>query len=210
MAFLLGVNMRLLLAALVFAGSAWAAGVDFSVVAGDGLPLKDVLVIVQTLERSDRELCRSLTDAQGLACRAELTPGLYRAIATTPYGLWNTRVREFWVAHANATVTLQMTPMGTHGYGDIVTLGLPSAGIQVLQSNGEPAPKALVIVRDREATLHLERFYMTDAAGKTSIELTGDPTVLVVVFNGTVLSQEVSKSPRPSPVTVRLPAQAAK
>src|ERR1700690_2292580 len=111
--------MRVLLVALVFASSAWAAGIDVAVVAGAGLPLKDVLVIIQTLERSDRELCRSLTDAHGLACHAELTPGLYRAIATTPYGLWNTRVREFWVAQANATVTLEMTPMGTHGYGDI-------------------------------------------------------------------------------------------
>ena len=202
--------MRLLLAALVFAGYACAADVDVAVVDTAGVPLKDVLVIIQSLEHRDREPCRSLTDAQGRACHAELTPGLYRAIATTPYGAWNTKVIEFLMARAADTITLKMSPMGSHGYGDIVTLGLPSAGIQVLQSNGEPAPKALVLVRDRDATLYLERSYRTDAAGNARIELTGDPTVLVVVFNGTVLSQEVSQSDQPSPVTIRLPAPTAR
>ncbi len=193
--------MRSLLMILFCAVSNGAEPVSVSVLDSAGVPLKDVLVIVQTLERADREICRSLTDAQGQACRTELAPGLYRAIGTTPYGLWNTTVEEFLATPETRRVTLTMTPMGTHGYGDIVPIGTTKTQLKVLRWNGEPAASALVIVRDKNATLYLERFYRLDQMGLTRIELVDTPTVVVVIDDGRVVSQEISKK---GPVTVRL------
>ena len=76
--------MRFLFATLIPAFSGLAANTSISVLDASGVALKDVLVIVQNLERRGQEICRSLTDEKGHACGAELSPGLYRAIATTP------------------------------------------------------------------------------------------------------------------------------
>jgi hypothetical protein len=179
---------------------------NISVVDASGVPLKDVLVVVQNLNDREREICRSLTDEQGRACGAAFSPGLYRAIATTPYGLWNTTAVEFLASRSVSKITLTMSPKGTHGYGDVVTIGLAKCDLQVLQSDGRPAVGAVVLVRDREVTLFLERSYRTDAAGAARIELVGTPTVVVVVFEGILVSQEISER---SSATIRIPVQQA-
>ena len=197
--------MRFLFAILACVVPALAANVNISVIDASGAPLKDVLVILQTLERTDRELCRSLTDEQGHACGMELSPGLYRVIGTTPYGLWDTTAVEFLAARSSSQVTFKMNPTPTHGYGDVVTVGSPTIDLEVLQSDGRPASEAEVLVRDREVTLHLERWYKTDRMGKAKIELVGDPTIVVVFFQGMLLSREVVGT---DPVTIRLPTGA--
>ena len=195
---------RFLFAAIICVGSAWAANIGISVVDAAGLPLKDVLVVVQSLERG-QESCRALTDTMGRACGMELSPGLYRAIATTPYGLWNTTAVEFLASQSPSQVRLKMSSKPTHGYGDVVTIGNPTRDLQVLQSNGQPAAKAKVLVRDSEVTLSLVRWYTTDALGKARIELVAGPAIVVVVFEGMLVSQEVSAT---GPSTIRLPARA--
>jgi hypothetical protein len=99
-----------------------------------------------------------------------------------------------------------MHPVPTHGYGDIVTVGKRTRDIQVLQASGQPAVAAEVLVRDREATFNLERWYKTDASGKAKIELVGTPTILVIVFEGILVSQEVGDH---DPATIRLGARKA-
>jgi hypothetical protein len=165
--------------------------------------LKDELVIVQELHNREHEVLRVLTDGAGKIPTIDLHPGLYRAIATAPYGLWETQVQEFLVGEKAVRLALHVGPMPTHGNGDIVTLGAKKKKLRVLKPDGQAASGAEVYVRDRNATLHLERWYKTNAAGETEIELTGDPTVAVAVLGDSLATREISdKDDAP---TVRLP-----
>jgi hypothetical protein len=193
--------MRLVLTILFCAISGLAEPLSITVLDGSGMPVKDVLVIVQDLDDKEREMSRCLTDTQGQACPIELAPGLYRVIGTTPYGLWNTSVAEFLMARVAKKLTVSMTVMGTHGYGDIVPIGIKKAPLLVLRWNGEPAAKALVLARDRDATLYLERWYRLSESGQTTVELVGDPTVVVVIDEGRLVSQEISGK---GPITIHL------
>ena len=46
-------------------------------------------------------------------------------------------------------------------------------------------------MRDRDATLHLERRYKADNKGAAIIELVGKPTVMVVVYGDVLLTTEL-------------------
>jgi len=177
---------------LVNAAIASAAAVDVSVVDSSGAPLKDALVILQVLDPQQREVCRSLSDSQGQACRMSLDAGLCRVIATTPYGLWTTTIREFMVREPATDLAVSMSPQPAHGAGDVVLVGADTVDVRVMGPNGEPAANAEILVRDREATLHLERRYRTDPSGRARVELVSKPTVVIAVFGGSVQSQEVN------------------
>src|SRR5208337_2561069 len=97
-----------------------------------GAAVKDELVIVQDLDSREHEILRALTDPDGNAPTLQLPSGLYRVIATAPYGLWLTSVREFLVSQAPTEVILRVQPMPTHGYGDIVTVGTPRVQLKVI------------------------------------------------------------------------------
>jgi len=93
--------------------------------------------------------------------------------------------------------------MPTRGNGEVVTVGTKRKKLKVLKSDGQAASEAEIYTRDRSATLHLERRYKANAAGETEIELTGDPTVVVVVLGDSLATREISdKDDAP---TVRLP-----
>ena len=70
--------------------------VTIQVQVGDA-PIPEDLVIVKSLEKPGNELLRAHTNKTGNVPPVDLKPGLYRAIATTPYGLWVTAAREFLV-----------------------------------------------------------------------------------------------------------------
>ncbi len=63
--------------------------------------------------------------------------------------------------------------------------------MQVVRPDGKPAAGADVHVRDRDATLHLERWYTTDEAGRVTIEQVSDPIVVVIVYKDTLTSLEI-------------------
>ena len=172
----------------------FAAPATFRVLDGSGAPVKDVLVIVESLDSSYRDVSRQLTDEQGRVRTEELKAGLYRVIATTPYGLWETAIKEFLVTDHPVDLTLTVQPQPTHGYGDIVTLGSSRAELQVLNSDGTPASGAEVLVRDEDATLYLERRYKTDQNGKAHIELVASPTVLIIIYDGKLLTKELAST----------------
>lgn len=148
---------------------------------GSGDALKDELVIVQDLNNRENELLRTLSDKQGCIPPFVLPSGLYRVIATAPYGLWETTVLEFLVVDQKSTeVLVRVNPKATHGFGDIVPTETNKAKLKVIGKNGHPADGLKVLVRDRSATLHLERWYKTDSRGVAEIELVAEPTVVVV------------------------------
>jgi hypothetical protein len=158
-----------------------------------GAVTKEVLVIVQDLDNSEREIVRTLSDQSGNVSPLQLPPGLYRVIATAPYGIWQTSVREFLVGPPSNAVIVKVQPMSTHGNGDIVTMGSTQAHLQVIGPEGQAASGARVFIRDREATLHLERWYKTNAKGTANIELFGDVTVVVVVYGDVLQTTELGR-----------------
>lgn len=183
--------MRSVLILLLMCPLATAVPVKFRVLDASGAPTNGVLVIVQNLENHEAEVLRAL--GQGNAGSSELQPGLYRMIATTPYGIWQTAIKEFVVRAVPFAVVLPVQPMPTHGYGDIVPLRTTRAELQVLKPDGQPASNADLLVRDRMATLYTERWYKTDAQGRTRIEMTSDPLVVLVLYHDAVMTTELSE-----------------
>jgi hypothetical protein len=164
-------------------------------------PIKGELVIIQNLHATEREILRALTDDNGDAPALDLQPGLYRLIVATPYGLWKTEIREFLVVEGRTKqIEVRVFPLPTHGYGDVIPAPGPKIQAQVLTSDGQPASEALVLARDKEDTLYLERHYTTDAKGLATIELVGAPlnapTVIIVVYRDILVTQEVAKGTR--------------
>jgi|SRR5580692_6767630 hypothetical protein len=158
-----------------------------------GASVKDELVIIQDLNNREREVIRTLSEQDGSVPPFQLQPGLYRAIATAPYGVWQTYVHEFLVGQKSTKVIIKVQPLPTHGYGDIVSAGGTRCQLRVIGSDGLPASGASILVRDRDATLHLERWYKTDKNGTAPIELVSDPTVVVVVYGDNLLTKELSQ-----------------
>jgi hypothetical protein len=173
------------------AGAAATAPVKIKVEDASGAVLKDELVIVQDLDNREREVLRALSDQDGNVPPLQLPPGLYRVIATDPYGIWQTSVREFLVGQQSAEVVVRVEAMWTHGYGDIVTVGTAHTLLQVIGPDGQPASGASILVRDRDATLHLERRYKADKKGTATIELVSEPTVVVVLYGDVLLTTEL-------------------
>jgi len=189
--------MRNFLLALVLACVASAVAADtfpvkIKVQDATGADLKDELVIVQDLNNSEREILRTLSDQEGNIPALQLPAGLYRVIATAPYGHWETNVREFLVGQRASEISVIVQPMATHGYGDIVNLGTARAQLRVIGPSGESAKGAQILIRDRDATLYLERWYKTDDRGNATIELVGKPTVAVVIYDGVLLRIELA------------------
>jgi hypothetical protein len=184
--------MKIALALFLVSISSFAAPMKIRVLDGSGAPVKDVLVIIKSLDSSYQDVSRQLTDDQGRINAVELRPGMYRAIASAPYGLWETKIREFLVASESIELTLMVQPTPTHGFGDIVTVGSSRLQLQVLTSDGLPASGARVLVRDKQATLHLERWYKLDNNGKADIELVASPTMLVIIHNGNICTTQIT------------------
>lgn len=172
----------------------FAAPATFRVLDGTGAPLKDVLVIVKSLDSPFDDLPRQLTDEQGRVRTLELKAGLYRVIATDPYGIWETAIKEFLVADQPVDLSLAVAPQPSHGYGDIVSLPVIKANLKVLMPDGGPAAGAEVLVRDLEDTLYRERRYRLDKDGESKIELVASPTVLVVIYNGKVFTTRLAQT----------------
>ncbi len=157
-----------------------AAPVEIVVTAPNGTPLKDALVIVQDLQgKDDRGLFRGLTDDGGNILPHTLAPGLYRAIAVFPYSHWQTAVSEFLVSDKPVKIQLRMTE--TQGL-DSLPVSIGQLTVHVLNANGQPAVGARVLVRDADAHPGSEHWGTTNAQGMTTLELTLNPAVLVVVY----------------------------
>lgn len=181
--------MIYLLALALLAGLSYSTAVTVKVEDPSGAPLKNQLVIVQNLSNHEHEIFRELSDSNGSVSKIDLKSGIYRAIATDPYGNWETEIREFLVNNdPSQEVVLQVSPMPTHGRGDIVPVRATSARVLVLAPDRKPVPDAEILARDDKATLWTERWYKTDANGTAQIEIDADPMILVVVYSGRLLT----------------------
>ena len=183
--------MRYIIALLTLLASIQGSAVTIKVQDASGEAERNVLVVVQNLDDHEHEVMRVLTDQEGRVPAADLPPGLYRVIATQPYGTLQTKVDEFLVGSKPRDVVVTVQFLATHGYGDVVTVPKSWTHLQVVRPDGKPAAAANVLVRDHDATLYLERWYTTDEEGRVTIERVGDPTIVVIVYKDTLTSLEI-------------------
>jgi len=198
--------MRNLCVLLLLCSTAFAAPVSVIVNDTSGASCKDILIIIKSLE-TGKEQVRALSDAAGHIPRQEMKSGLYRLIATQPYGIWTTNVTEFWVGDKPIEVEVSVSPMSTHGYGDVVFVNPGSkadrfAEVRVLAPAGQPAAKARIFIRDARDTLATERYYLTDAEGRVRIDKVGEPTVVIVEYKGIV--KTVAIIPEEKAATIKM------
>lgn len=176
-------TIRVLMLCLIGCAPCLAAQVEIAVAGSSGTPLKDALVIVQDLQahgKDERELFRGLTDERGNITPHTLPAGLYRAIAVFPYSHRQTTVSEFLVNDKPVKLQLRMTETQSL---DNLPVSIGQLTVHVLNTNGQPAVGARVLVRDAEARPGSEHWGTTNPQGNTTLELTMDPAVLVVVYH---------------------------
>jgi hypothetical protein len=149
-----------------------------------------VLVIVKSLEGKG-EIFRSLTDSTGTVPERDLARGLYRIIATCPYGICQTKVSEFLVGTRPVELGLSLDVWPTRGNGP--TIG-PSdrITIQVIDAQGRAVPSAEILVRDSEA--QNERWYTTNAGGEAEVELPKGAVTIAMLYSGSLSEEIVSRT----------------
>ena len=172
-------SIRALVACLFFCAASATAQVQIAVANPNGAPLKDALVIVQSLEPSEHELFRALTDEAGKIPQHNLEPGLYRAICVFPYSRWRSDVREFLVNTGPVKLQMQLPAKVVE---EAITVSVGTLTVHVLDAKGQPVAGARVLVRDVEADADSEHWGTTNAQGVVSLELTSTTAVLVVVY----------------------------
>jgi len=155
-----------------------------------GAPISNVLVIIRSIEGEGEKL-RALSDASGLAPVTQLGKGKFQVIATQPYGLWETGVKEFVMDGNPATLTLSLRVRPTQGLGDVEFVG-PGLDLSVVDRSGHVVPNAEVFVRDHEATFG--KWYVTDKQGNTNISLFGNETEIIAFSNGQLATKTIKLS----------------
>jgi hypothetical protein len=170
--------LPLLLLTLSEAALSHASSLRVSVKDRTGSPFANVLLIVKSLEDGG-ERHRALSDASGEAPETVLRPGLYRLIATCPYGVCETQITEFLMG--NDSVSLRMALDVRATTGDIV-LSDRKLRVVVVGRNEQAASKAKVLVRNSDATT--EKWYVADEKGGLLIDVLSEPMTLVAFYAG--------------------------
>jgi len=153
-----------------------------------GADFPNVLVIVKSLEGKG-EIFRALTNSAGSVPERDLNPGLYRVIATCPYGICRTKISEFLVSGSPVEIELKLSVFPTRGNSVIV--GPPNRmKVEVLDTQGKPAPSAEVLVRDSNA--EYEQWYKTNGNGEVDVEPLGTMITFVVLYNRTLTTETIS------------------
>ena len=175
------------LIALFLTSSAQAATLKLQVVDASGAPFPKVLVILKSLEGGG-EISRELTDNHGRIPAVSVGEGLYRIIATCPYGLCETTVREFLGARLGSEMVITLPMLATDSVGEVV--GAPTVKLVMTLPDGRPASGVHVLVRDLKAKR--EKWYVADQKGSATIELRTDPVVLLAVYGGILFTRQIN------------------
>jgi hypothetical protein len=153
---------------------------------GAGFP--NVLVIVRSLE-DQKESFRALTDQSGTIAAYRLAPGLYQIIATCPYGICETAVREFIVRTSEVHLEVKLGILPTQG--NVVRIGpVSQRRIEVRGENDKPVSSAQVLVRDANA--QNETWYKTGADGAVMVALPPGEATIVAVYDGTLVTRTLN------------------
>jgi len=165
-----------------------AAPLHLRVIDQTGAAFPDVLVIVKSLAGKG-EIFRALTDQAGSVLERNLPSGLYRAIATCPYGICETKVSEFLVGDTPAELEMKVDVSPTRG--NVAMVGpLNRLKLEVVDIQARPAASAEVLVRDSHA--EFEQWYKTNGDGEADVEPRGSATTFVVLYNRTLTTETLS------------------
>jgi hypothetical protein len=175
---------------LLVCSQASAAPLRLRVLDQTGAAFPDVLVIVKSLAGKG-EIFRALTDPAGYVQERNLRPGLYRVIATCPYGICETKVSEFLVGDTPVDLELKVDISPTRG--NVARVGPSSrVKVEVLDAQRRPAPSADVLVRDSNA--EFEQWYKTNGDGQADVEPLGATITFAVFYRGTLTEETISAS----------------
>jgi hypothetical protein len=144
-------------------------------------PVPNVLVIVQSLS-TGAEVGRKLTNQIGTVEFEIGSPGLFRLIATSPFGLWGTTVREFRVVPP-AAIQIDITLKHLPPAGNRVYVGSPIT-VTLVDWEGKPLKKTNFLTRS-EAGCDVQ-WHTTDENGSARVDLLSEPVVVVVEYNGKI------------------------
>ena len=178
-------------------GSLCQAETRLRVLDETGAPFPDVLIVVKYLEDGS-EVGRHLSDSRGRITTLYLKPGLYRFVLTCPYGVCKTTIFELLDTQVSGEVALNVRVHATDRQG--ILLGAPKAQLAIVLPDGRPYAKALVLIRNTDASR--ERWYKTNDDGEVEVELPGDPTVAVIAHRERVYRYSLAKR-CPTPSTSR-------
>jgi hypothetical protein len=165
----------------LMAASLANAGTAVEVADESNAPFPNVLVIVRAANGA-AEVGRFLTDAAGRTPALRFGPGLHQIILTCPYGLCATSVTEVVGETVGEVVRLVAAVRAIGEYGHIV--GARDVPLTVLSSSSQPVAGLSFLVRNGDATR--QKWYVTDAEGRSRIALADAVTVAVIVSRGQV------------------------
>ena len=171
------------LVGLIFTGIALAANVKITVLSQAGGPFPDVLVIVKSLEGRG-EMLRALSDSQG-DVKTTLPVGMYRLIATCPFGICLTEMKEFIVSKDMEQISITVGAIGTV---QTVFIGKETAKLILLDKANQPFSHCTVMIRNWDDSE--EYWYVPDSKGIVNIKIYDNPQVLVI-FTDTQLVSKV-------------------
>lgn len=152
-----------------------------------GAALPDALVIVQSLDTRSQSI-RYLSGKDGNTPTMELNPGLYRVIATFPYGTWKTVIREFTLPESADKIILRMPQDSREGYQ--VTVGATQLALRLESQDHRPLAGVPVLIRTEDAIR--EEWYVTDSKGEATVSVVADQLVAVVLYNHNPYSYELA------------------
>lgn len=150
---------------------------DIRVVSKSGTPMKNVLVIVRSLD-TGHELGRFLTAENGKTPSVDFDQGLYRVVATCPYGTCETAIKELFAGEAGDTLTVT-TPARAIPHTPLPASARKEA-LTIVDPQNRPLRDVQVLVRSVDGVRG--DWYITRANGGTPISLVDDPSVLLVLY----------------------------
>jgi hypothetical protein len=165
-----------------------ANDVKITLVDKSGAPFPGVLVIVKSLDNNS-ELGRFLSDSRGNIPPINFQTGLFRLIATCPFGICRTRVIEFMGSEAPKDMKLVLDVKGTDENGE--TIGSTKQRMVFLDQTGSAIAGGQVLVRDVDAKW--EKWYTTDAHGKIEVELLTQDVTVVMIWKGNLMAFDLAR-----------------
>lgn len=143
------------------------------------------------------ELGRFLTNEQGETPQIKLAEGLNQVIATSPYGLWKTAIREISSETAPGLLVLAVPVRGSDEMGQLIGADKARVILQTPLGFNADLSHLNIFVRDPEALR--ETWYHTDPSGRVTVDLVGDRTIVVFPYKGFAYTYALAKTCPPPP-----------
>ena len=129
-------------------------------------------------------MLRALCDSKGNV-ETTLPVGDYRLIATCPFGICLTEIKEFIVSKDMEQISITVGAIGTVG---AVFIGKETAKLILLDKSNKPFSNCTVMIRNWDDSE--EHWYIPNSKGIVDIKIYDNPLVLVI-FTDTQLVSKV-------------------